>query len=324
MRKVKVGFIGAGSHANLVHYPSLASIEEAEVKAICDLNVERLRRTAEKYGVEKQYTDYREMLEKEELDAVYVVMPPHHLYDIVADCLREGLNTFIEKPPGVTTNQTKSLAWLAEKNGCRTMVGFNRRFIPLMQNVKATVEERGPINQCVSTFYKNVQSEEPPYYRGALDILTCDAVHAVDALRWMAGDEVDEVFSSVRRLYVPYHNSFNALIKFKHGAVGILMTNWTAGSRVHTFEMHSKGISAFINPDSEALIYSDNKPEPRRVSTFEAAKSRERHVYYGFYHENRHFIDCVLEDKEPETSFRDAVKTMELVDRIYREANDVR
>lgn len=321
MRAIRVGMIGAGSHANKVHYPSISSIKEAEIVAICDVNRDRLQVTAEKYGIKNRYTDHREMLDREELDAVYVIMPPHQLYDIVVDCLKDNLNVFIEKPPGVTANQTRSLAWFAEKHGCKTMVGFNRRFIPLMRKVKEIIEKRGPINQCVSTFYKNIQSEEPPYYRGAVDALTSDVIHAVDTLRWMGG-EAKEVHGSVRRLFAPYSNSFNALIVFENGAVGFLMSNWVAGSRIHTFEMHSKGISALINPNDKALIYADDKPEPDMISTFEAADgSRDFHKYYGFYDENRHFIKCVLEDKEPETCFRDAVRTMELIDRIYRDSS---
>jgi len=317
--EVRIGMIGAGSHANAVHYPSLASIEEAEIAAMCDINNERLQKTADIYGVRNRYLDYRMMLEKEELEAVYVIMPPHQLYDIVVDCLKEGLDVFIEKPPGVSTNETRSLAWFAEKYGCKTMVGFNRRFIPLMRKTKDLVEQRGPINQCVSAFYKNLISEEPPYYRGAVDVLTSDVIHAVDTLRWMAGDGVKKVYSSVRKLFAGYHNSFNALVHFENGAIGFLMSNWAAGSRVHTFEMHSKGISAFVNPNEKALVYADNKPEPETISTYEAAGgSREFYVYYGFYHENKHFIECLLRDETPQTCFEDAVKTMELIDLIYR------
>lgn len=319
MQKVRISIIGAGAHASSVHYPSISSIEHAEIASVCDANQERLKTIGEKYRVEKLYADYREMLEKEEPDAVYVIMPPHQLYDIVVDCLKENLNVFIEKPPGVTTNQIRSLSWFAEKYRCKTMVGFNRRFIPLMRLSKTIVEKKGPINQCVSEFYKHVSSDEPPYYRGAVDVLTSDVIHAVDALRWMGGGEVKEVRSSVRKLSANYHNSFNALVSFANGALGILMANWVAGSRIHIFEMHSKGVSAFINPNDKASIYSDNKTEPEVLSTFDAAGgSREPHRYYGFYDENRHFVECLLQEKEPETCFSDATKTMELVDLIYK------
>jgi predicted dehydrogenase len=318
MRTVKVGVVGAGSHANNVHYPSICAIEQAELVAVCDLNSERLKMTADKYAIPNRYVDYREMLEKEELDAAYVIVPPHQLYDIAVDFLKDGINLFIEKPPGITRNQTESLAWYAEKHECKTMVGFNRRFIPLLREVKEILEKRGPINQCVSTFYKNMMSEEPPYYSGAVDVLTSDVIHAIDTLRWMGGSEVEEVYSSIRKLFFEYENSFNALITFKNGTVGLLMSNWTAGSRIHTFEMHSKGMSAFVNPNDRALIYADGKAEPEIITTFEAAGgSTEFYVYYGFLEENIHFIRCIVEDREPETCFRDAAKTMSLVETMF-------
>jgi predicted dehydrogenase len=312
METVKVGFIGAGSLANAMHYPSLAEFEDVQIVAICDLDENRLNSTADRYEVEGRYTDYRRMLDSEELDAVYVIMPPHHLYDIVVRVLESKHNVFIEKPPGVTSFQTRSLARLAEKNGCKTMCAFNRRFIPLNRKVREIVEERGPIIQCTSTFYKNSSAI---YYKGAIDILTCDAIHAVDMLRWMGG-EVKEVRSLVSQFNSEVPNSFNALVRFEGGGVGFLCTNWAVGKRVHTFEMHSYGISAFIDPDDRALIFADNNEEPTVITAVEAAGSSERHKSYGFYQENRHFIDCIKEDREPETCFADAARSMELVDRI--------
>ncbi|MEM1990380.1 MAG: Gfo/Idh/MocA family oxidoreductase [Candidatus Bathyarchaeia archaeon] len=317
MDKVRVGVIGAGAHANFAHYPSLASMRDVEIVAISDLNEERLNKTADKYGVIGRYKDFREMIDKERLDAVYIIVPPHQLYDLAIFCLKKRLNVFVEKPPGITYEQNRNMALTAKKYGCKTMVGFNRRFIPLMRKVRAIVEERGPIIQCAATFYKSMVGAWLPYYEGAVDILTCDAIHAVDTLRWMGG-EVETVASLINQFYAEYNNSFNALIKFKGGTVGFLMTNWAVGKRIHTFEMHSRGISAFINPDDKAVIYADNCEEPiATITAAEAAGSQDRVKYYGFYDENRHFIDRIKEDKEPETNFEDAAKTMELINKIY-------
>lgn len=316
MEKVKIGMIGAGGLANAVHYPSLAEFDDVEISAICDLDANRLKNTAEKYKIEKTYSDYKKMVQEIELDAVYIIMPPHHLFDLVIHCLNSKLNVFIEKPPGVTAEQTRNMALTAERNGCLTMVGFNRRFIPLLVEAKRLVLERGEMIQCVATFYKN-SIGAGPYYAGAIDILTCDAIHAVDALRWMGG-EVVAVASDIRRIYAEYDNSFNALVRFENGGTGVLLTNWVVGKRVHTFEMHAKGISAFVNGDDSAFIYSDNKEEPLILKAREIAGSSENYKYYGFYSENRHFINCIKQGKMPETNFSDAYRTMELVNRIYR------
>ena len=315
MDRVKVALVGAGSMANLVHYPSLSEIERAEMVAACDLKEDRVRSTAERFDIPGTYTDYRQMIEEVKPEAVYVIMPPHHLFDIVTDCLSRGLHVFIEKPPGITSYQTESMARLAGEKACLTMVGFNRRFIPLMQRVRAMAERRGDVVHAVATFYKNYLGQ-PPYYGGAIDILTCDAIHSVDALRWICGEPV-KLASIIRRVCSGYENVFMALIQFESGCSGVLMANWAGGSRIHTFEIHTPGFSAFINPDEGALIY-DSSDEPVSIKAEDAAGSQEYHRIYGFYDENLHFIQCVSEERQPLTNFDDAAKTMKLVDLIYR------
>ena len=107
---VRVAMIGAGSMANRVHYPSLASFDDVEIAAICDIDSERLNDTANRYGVEKRYRDDRKMVEDVAPDAVYAIGPPHIMYDIWTWCLEHGLNLYIEKPMGLTRHQARSLA----------------------------------------------------------------------------------------------------------------------------------------------------------------------------------------------------------------------
>lgn len=314
MEKVRIGFIGAGGMANAVHYPSLAKMEDVEIVGICDLDEKRLNETAEKYHIKNRFTNYKEMLRKIELDAIYIIMPPHHLFDIAIECLKNKMNIFIEKPPGVTKEQTRQMALLADKNKCLTMVSFQRRFSPVTVKSRSIVEKRGPIIQCMATFVKNYTGG--PYYEGASDILTCDVIHAVDNLRWMGG-EVKKLRASVRSLYADYNNSFNAIMEFENGAIGFLVSNFIVGKRIFSQEIHAKGISAYIEPEVRAVIYKDNKDEGMVLESSEVAGGKDLYQIAGFYAENRHFIDCLKVKKNPVTDFADAYKTMELVDRIY-------
>src|SRR5262245_23280567 len=121
MAKVmRVATVGAGGMANRVHYPSLASLADVEIAAICDLDPARLQATADRYEVEGRYTDYRRMVEEVAPDAIYVIGPPHMMYDIWVWCLQQGLNLYIEKPMGITLHQARNLAYLADAKGCIT------------------------------------------------------------------------------------------------------------------------------------------------------------------------------------------------------------
>ena len=143
-------------------------------------------------------------------------------------------------------------------------------------------------------------------------------MHAVDVCRWLGGSDVAAVASDVREVYADYPNVFNALdSNSTTAALGILQANWVAGTRRHIFEIHGKGITAYIDPDDTARVYADGNGEPTVLDVNTAAGNDARYHAYGFYGENRHFIDCIKTGRQPDTNFTDATKTMELVDSIY-------
>ena len=314
-KTVRLALIGAGGMANAVHYPSLKEIEGVELIAICDLVEQKRFETAKRFGIPKVYADYREMLDKEACDAVYVLMPPHHLYDITVDVLRRKKHVFIEKPPALTRFQTESLARIARENNCITMTGFNRRHIPVLVHAKNEVESTGRITQVVATFYKRAPAA---YYNGAIDALTCDAIHAVDALRWMAGSEAARVACVEGQFDDVVPNSWNAVIQFENGVTGVLLTNWSVTARAHTFEIHGLGASAFVVPEEETRIYKSG--ERVSVTSEQLTGRKEHHANYGFLDEARHFIACVRSGTQPTSNFDDAAKTMALVERIRQSA----
>lgn len=318
MDRLRVAVIGAGAMANAVHYPSLAQLDCVELVGIADLDEERLRRTGDTYSIACRNTDYRRMLEAAAPDAVFAILRPHHLFDVALHCLQAGLHLFTEKPPGVHALQTRQLAAHAERHGCLTMVGFNRRFIPVIVEARRQVEAVGPIHQCMVTFQKKA-ARQPQYYDGASDVLRCDAVHAVDALRWLGG-EVSSLASTVDWRASEHPNAFNALMRFKDGAVGILNTNWACGKRTHWFEFHAVGISAYVDGNASALICRADD-DTTVLSATEVAGSEDFRVYYGYHAQAEHFVRSVLAGVEPAPSLADATKTMALCERIL--ASDI-
>ena len=317
LRTVRLALIGAGAMANKVHYPSLAEMPDVDLVALCDLDEKKLNATADFFDVTKRYTDYRRMLDDVECDAVYALMPPHHVFDVAVDVLALKRHLFVEKPLACTTSQASALAHHARVNKCLTMVGFNRRFAPLNVLARRIVEKKAPINQVKASFHKLV--DDPYYYRGAIDILRCDAIHAVDTLRWLGG-EVERVASTVSAFDGDIPNAFNAVLRFESGAVGILSTNWRTGRRYLGVEIHAPGASAYVETEVKASIFIDNDTQGVHYDAVEVAGSDEFRFVGGYYHENRHFIDCVKSGEQPSSHFADAARTMDLADRIYAAA----
>jgi virulence factor len=323
LAKVKVAVIGAGSLANAMHYPSLVSIEDVEIVGICDLDAERLNKTGDKFGIANRFADYRAMLERTQPDAVYALMPPHHLFDVAMDVMAGGVNLFVEKPPAVTTLQAQAMARMAESKGLTTAVGFQRRYHPMVHACWERVRAKGPINQVVSCFYKNQPSQEVhPYYRGAIDILHSDAIHAVDSLRYYSGlSEVKKVASEVRTLGGWYAVSFNSLVYFENGAVGILLANWHTGRRTFRFEFHSLGATCFAEIDGAGQVWEDNHRQADLCLDYaEYAGSEQDYVNQGFLAESQAFIDAVKAGTQVHNNLQDAVKSMQLSDMIFESA----
>ena len=310
--KLRVAVIGAGRMANRVHYPSLASFEDVRIAGICDLDRSRLDETADRYEVEHRYADYRQMVEEVAPDAVYAIGQPEQMFDVWVWCLQRGLNLYIEKPMGLTIHQARLLAHLAEKHDCITQVSFQRRTCPMVVKLRDECLRRGPIVHAICRFYKH---DIRPFTL-ARDHMMDDGVHAIDTLRWICGGEVTNVQSVTKRVMVPDINFISAVLEFDSGATGFLINSWTSGRRIFSVEMHAPGICAEAEHEGKGYLYSDGDTKGVEYDTREVAGSDEFHVYGGFRAKHREFVDCLKSGQQPGSSFGDALKTMEVAEKI--------
>jgi len=313
---IRIGMIGAGSMANRVHYPSLASFEDVEIAAICDIDAARLQETADHYEVEGRYSDYRKMVEEVAPDAVYAICPPHYMFDIWTWCLAQGLNLCIEKPMGLSIHQARALTYLADQKGCITQVSFQRRSCPMVVQLRDECLKRGPIVHAECAFYKN---EIKPYLE-ARDHMMDDGVHAIDTLRWMCGGEVTTIHSVTKRVQTPDINFISALMEFDNGGTGVMLNSWTSGRRIFKVEMHAPGICVEAEHENRGILFTDGDTQGVEYDTRKVAGSDELYVYGGFQAKNREFIDAVKSGTQPQSCFPDALKTMEVAERILAQA----
>jgi virulence factor len=314
--QVRVAMIGAGGMASSVHYPSLASFDDVEIAAICELDEARLQAAAEKYNVQGRYTNYRQMVEEVQPDAIYAVGQPHIMYDIWKWCLEQGLNLYIEKPMGITLHQAQSLAYLADAHGSITQVSFQRRSAPMIVQMHNECLKRGPIVHAECAFYK----WNPEPYLHARDHMMDDGVHAIDTLRWLCGGEVIGVESTTKRVGTPDINFIAAMLQFDNGATGIMLNSWTSGRRIFKVEMHAPGICVEAEHEGKARLYADGDTQGIEYDTREVAGSNDNYVYGGFQAKNREFIDSVKQGTLPSSHFGDALKTMEVAELILAQA----
>jgi predicted dehydrogenase len=243
--KVKVAVIGAGGIANSIHLPGLAQIETARLVAICDNAGDKAEKSAARFSIPHSYGNYLQMLDEEKPEAVFVLVQPDQSFRISLDCLKRGIHTFIEKPAGITVYQAKALERAARAGKLICQVGFNRRYIPLVQEVVRIMREITPIEQVEGYFLKH---SEAAFYDGCSSALMCDTIHAIDCVRWIAGGTPQKAATLIGRYgETDVDNAWNAVVRFDNGVSGIIKANYNTGGRVHGFEIHGPNASAFIN-----------------------------------------------------------------------------
>ena len=127
MSKIRAGIIGTGGISNC-HMMGYNAIPEVEVVACCDIDVEKVKKYAEKYSIPRWYADCREMMEKEQLDVVSVTTWTAAHKDCTIVALKGGANVICEKPMAMNALEAEEMKRTAEENGKVLQIGFVRRF----------------------------------------------------------------------------------------------------------------------------------------------------------------------------------------------------
>ena len=326
MSNIRVGVVGLGRLADNVRIPILRSLPGIEIAAVCDTDEKRLESISEKYGILGRYRDHGDMIADASIDAAFVVASPPSVAPVAYDCLSSGIPTFMEKPPGLTTKDARELLATARQHDVIAMVGFNRRFQPLVREAKRMVESEGPIFSLIVEFHpfnfehykKSGFSEESLTHFHA-----AQSIHAVDLIRYLGGD-VATVQSTIGNLHTSYGDSLNALIGFKDGATGNIICNYTSPTRIERAELIGDGILVELHGTQvghsrpshffeSATVYKKDLT----LQVLNAAEDNPRNA--GFYQEVEYFVDCIRADSNPGrpgADLEDALKTMELVEMI--------
>ena len=149
MSKVRVAFVGCGGRNRYGHMRDMKDFSDVDIVAVCD-PVEQARNSiADEFGIELRYKDLNHMADEIGLDAVVIAAPAHLNYSISKISLERGIHTLIEKPPGMNVSETEDLRDIASRTGAKALVGFQRRFHPMVVAAREMIEEKGPMLQIV-------------------------------------------------------------------------------------------------------------------------------------------------------------------------------
>ena len=128
MEPLRVGIIGCGEIAQIMHLPYLAELPQFEIGALCDLSPTVVNAIGERYGVHNRYTDYHDLVAQSDLDIIAILTLDH--FDVARAAIDAGKHVFVEKPLCFSVLEAQELVTLAERQGVLLMVGYMKCFDP--------------------------------------------------------------------------------------------------------------------------------------------------------------------------------------------------
>ncbi len=313
---LRVGVIGCGGHAQS-HFAMIKADPRLQLVAVAEIDEARRNQAQTAHQPEFTFADYRTMLDKTDLDLVYVVTLAGHLLPIVQECLGRGIHTSIEKAPGYTSADTREMASAAQASSAKAIVSFNRRYIPEILAVRKLAQERGGAVQVAANYHKPASGIVPADRTAVVPPeLTSDAIHHVDLIRWMTGrtgaearvaTEVHAHTWQGANTPAPHHN---AVIQFDAQTHGVMMSHFGVGYRIQSAEVHAEAMSAYLDLTRKPVVtlYLDGELVETPLNLADVGGPN--------FNETTHFVDCILQDREPWSTVDDAVKTMELCEAI--------
>lgn len=206
MRQIKVGIIGAGGIGE-THLEALRRIGGVEVTAICRRDREWATAYAEKHGIPKVYTDYRELVDDGGVEVVHIATPNHLHYEQVMYALEAGKHVVCDKPLGVNTTQTAKMLALAKEKKLTHAVCYNHRFLPLIFQMREMVR-KGDLGKltlirgyALGDFMMGIAGIDPNHWRispetvGLSKTMSVMGGHLLDLLQFISSLKVKELFA---------------------------------------------------------------------------------------------------------------------------------
>jgi len=318
---VKIGIAGLGRlgkrHAVNLRY----QVPGAQLAAACSIVPDELSWAEGELGITALYPDYDEMLDKADLDAVFLVTSSSMHASQAVRALDKGLHVFTEKPMGVNVDECRQVEQVAARNGEKVFfVGFVRRYDPSYAYAKKLIED-GVIGEPFMVRSQTVDLDEYADFQvefvpSSGGIFLDMNVHDIDLARWFLGSEVKTVYarggSYVHKAFEEVNDADNTVVLagFEDGKMAVISASRTAfhGHDTHTEISGSRGI-----------LKIGMTPAKNRVEIFDAHGARQDCVrdFYerfreGFLNEAREFVNCIREGRKPGVLAQDGTRATEV------------
>lgn len=325
MEKVRVGVIGLGWVAQVVHLPILSHLQDAEIVAVCDRDKSRAKLVGEKFGIRRTYTDADQMLANEGLHAVIVATSTDAHREATLTALRAGCDVLVEKPIARRYDEALELSEAAKAAKRQLMVGMNHRFRPDTMLLKSFIEgkELGKVFYAKTAWLRRRSSDSAwatQKEKSGGGVFIDLGIVMLDLALWLMG------YPEVKRVSATnfYHKTKQVedtslvTIALKTGSLVNIEVSWSMiiDDDVYYYYLFGSDGTASLNP-----LRVNKELHGSLVNLAPAKMDPPQHLFRRSYeNELKHFLGAVRNIHPIISTGEEAVQRMKTVDAVYKSA----
>lgn len=331
MKKLRVGIIGCG-RISIMHLVPASILKQSELVCCCDIDENAVNKVAKKFHI-TPYSNYKEMIEKENLDVVHICLP-HYLHVEVSEyAFKKGVNVLCEKPMSIDYQSAIRCVNKAKESHVSYGVIFQCRYDDATELVKKRLDDGslGKIKfaKSILTWNRNKEYYSSSNWKGTWEkegggVVIDQAIHSIDMVNYLINDEFDQVKCSFKNHNHPYlkvEDTAEGYITYKNGAIYTFycMNNYGDDEPIEIDFICEKG-KVKMSYDYARITYNDGRVEEvtqhQEVINYEGAKK-----YWGAQHIKQitQFYNACLGLEKLQISGEEALKTHALIFKIYEE-----
>ncbi len=306
------------------------------ISAVCDIVTENMESVLAKHGLENKgiarYADYKEMIEKESIDFVSIATESGNHAEIALYCIEKGIHCIIEKPMAMSIEDCDKIIALSHKKNVKVCACHQNRFNISVQKLRSKIESGSFGKLSHGTVHvrwnrnKDYYTQAP--WRGTWEqdggALMNQCIHGIDLLRWMLGDEIEEVYgvtTQVTHDYLECEDLGTAIVKFKNGAIGTIegTTNVYPSNLEETLYVFGEKGTVKLGGKSVNTIDVWNFAETDEdLAGFEEKTEN----VYGNGHTSvwKDFVEAIEKNRKPYIDAEAGKRAVEMILSIYKSA----
>jgi predicted dehydrogenase len=333
---MKYALIGCGRIAT--NHVKAVLNNELEFVAVCDINYNQIESLLAKHNLNndyniKRYTDYIKMIEENEIELVGITTESGSHAEIALNCINQGINVIIEKPMAMSMLDANEIIKRSDEKGVKVSVCHQNRFNVAIQEMRKALESGRFGKLSHGSIHVRWNRNEDYYtqapWRGtwAQDggTLMNQCIHGIDLLRWMMGDEIEEVYGAIRQQFHDYLEAEDigmAVLKFKNGTIATIegTTNVYPQNLEETLYLFGEKGTVKIGGKSTTNIDVWEFADNLEVDNAKKGLQEPTSNVYGNGHTSLYgdMIDAIKKDRKPYIDATAGKNALEVVLAIYK------